>query len=104
MPPPPEVKIQAGKLIICNKIETYPTVNTCMISSSTCKYSQGRHMCFCKLAGSLSVHGQWEAAERLSDGCSPVKHSSSEYVQWSVGRSGDLGMEIGSLNGYWETR
>ena len=55
-------------------------------------------MCSCRLAGSLSVHGQWEAAWRLSYGCSPVEHSSSEYDQWSAERNVDLETEIGNLN------
>ena len=52
-------------------------------------------MCSWQLAGSPSGHGQWEAAERLSDGCSPVGCSSSEHVQWSAGRNVDLEMGIG---------
>ena len=54
-------------------------------------------MCSWWLAGSPLGHGQWEAAERPSDGYSLVGHSSSEHVQWSAGRNEDLGMGIGSL-------
>ena len=56
-------------------------------------------MCSCRLAGSPSVHGQWEAAGRPSDGCSPVEHSSLEYAQLSVGRNEDLGNGIWKLMG-----
>ena len=74
------------------------------INYSTQRYSQDGHMCSCRLAGSLSVHGLLEAAGRLSDGCSPVEHSSSEYDQWSAERNVDLGMEIGNLNNNGESR